>query len=147
MTAEYLTRSPIVVTHEAGLSFAAQIREHRVITDQSIRAGGADSAPSPMELISAALGSCVALYVYQFCVSRGLRHDGMRVEVTPRHVAAPNRIGELSVGVFLPGALSPHTMEMLERVVRSCPVHNTLAHGAAISVSIEVGATDQAVAG
>jgi putative redox protein len=145
--AEYLTRSPIVVTHERGLSFAAQIREHRVITDQSMRVGGEDSAPSPMELVSAALGSCVALYVHQFCASRGLRHDGMRVEVTPRHFTNPHRIGELSVAVFLPGALSPHTVEMLERVVRSCPVHNTLAHGAAVSVSIEVGAADHAVRG
>jgi hypothetical protein len=28
-------------------------------------------------------------------------------------------------------------MEMLERVVRSCPAHNTLVHGAAVAVSIE----------
>ena len=144
---EYLTRSPIVVTHEQGLSFAAQIREHRVITDQAIRAGGRDEAPSPMELLSAALGSCVALYVHQFCVSRGLPHDGMRIEVTPRHVANPNRIAELSVAVILPTVPSPHAAEMLERVVRSCPVHNTLAHGAAVSVSIEVGETDHAVRG
>jgi uncharacterized OsmC-like protein len=142
---ESQTRSPIVVTHEKGLSFAAQIREHRLITDQSTHAGGEDTAPSPMELVSAALGSCIALYVHQFCVSRGLSHDGMRIEVTPRNVANPHRIGELSVAVCLPGTLSPHTMEMLERVVRSCPVHNTLAHGAAVSVSIEVGSTDLAL--
>ena len=145
--AEYLTRSPIVVTHEQGLSFAAQIREHKVITDQSIRVGGEDGAPSPMELVSAALGSCVALYVHRFCVSRGLPHEGMRIEVTPRHAENPHRIGELSVAVVLPGAPSPHTMEMLERVVRSCPVHNTLVHGAAVSVSLEVGATDHTVPG
>jgi len=143
--AEYLTRSPIVVTHEKGLSFGAQIREHRLVTDQALRAGGEDAGPSPMELVSAALGSCVALYVHQFCVSRGVPHYGMRVEVTPRNVANPHRIGELSVAVVLPGTLSPHMAEMLERVVRSCPVHNTLAHGAAVSVSIEVGATDHAV--
>ena len=45
--AESSTRAPIVVTHETGLSFAAQIRGHRVLTDQSERAGGADRAPSP----------------------------------------------------------------------------------------------------
>lgn len=139
------TPSPIVVTHEEGLRFAAQIREHRLITDQPARAGGEDIGPSPMELVTAALGSCVALYVHQFCVSRNLPHDGMRIEVTPRNVANPNRIGELSVAVFLPGTLSPHTTEMLERVVRSCPVHNTLAHGAAVSVAIEVGSADYAM--
>jgi putative redox protein len=136
--------SPIVVTHERGLSFAAQIRGHRITTDQSTRAGGEDSAPSPTELISAALGSCIALYVHQFLVSRSLPHEGMRVEVRPRSVQAPNRIAELSVTVFLPAALSPHSMLMLERVVRSCPVHNTLAHGAAVSCSIEAAATSHA---
>ena len=144
---EVPTRSPIVVTHERDLSFAAQIREHRVVTDQSVRAGGANTAPSPTELISAALGSCIALYVHQFCASRSLPHDGMRVEVTPHNVANPNRIAELSVAVFIPGPLSAHTMEMLERVVRSCPVHNTLAHGAEVAVAIEVGLADPALHG
>ena len=139
-----LIPSPIVVTHEKGLGFAAQIRQHRLATDQSALAGGEDTAPSPTELISAALGSCIALYVYQFCVSRGLPHDGMRVEVTPQSVANPNRIASLSVTVWLPGELSPHTRLMLERVVQSCPVHNTLAHGASVSSSIEAGSMTHA---
>jgi uncharacterized OsmC-like protein len=110
-----------------------------VITDQSQRAGGEDAAPSPTELISAALASCIALYVHQFCVSRGLRHEGMRIEVMPFNATSPNRIAQLDVTVHLPQELSPHVREMLERVVRSCPVHNTLAHGAAVSVAIEAG--------
>lgn len=140
------TRLPIVVTHDRGLRFAAQIRDHRLVTDQSERAGGEDSAPSPTELISAALASCIALYVYQFCVSRGLLHEGMRIEVLPLAATSPNRIAQLNVTVHLPQELSPHVREMLERVVRSCPVHNTLAHGAAVSVAIEAGTEAQTVA-
>ena len=132
-------RVPITVTHDGGLRFAAQIRSHRVVTDQSVRAGGEDSAPSPIELISAALGGCVALYVHQFCESRRLPHDGMRIEVMPHNATSPNRIAELTVTVRLPTGLPSHTMEMLERVVRSCPAHNTLVHGASVSVSIEAG--------
>ena len=60
------------VTHLGGRRFASQIRTHTVVTDQSVRAGGEDSAPSPLELVSAALGSCIAVYVHQFCESRGL---------------------------------------------------------------------------
>jgi putative redox protein len=139
-------RTPIVVTHDRGLRFAAQIRQHRIVTDQSERAGGEDSAPSPTELISAALASCVALYVHQFCVSRGLRQEGMRIEVMPLNATSPNRIARLDVTVRLPQELSPHVKEMLERVVRSCPVHNTLAHGAAVSVEIEAGVGTHAIA-
>ena len=141
------TRSPIVVTHEKGRSFAAQIRGHRVVTDQSIRSGGEDNGPSPTELVSAALGSCIALYVYQFCVSRGLPHDGMRIEVTPRNVVNVKRIGDFSVVVRLPGYLLPHTVEMLERVLRSCPVHNTLEHGTSISFLLDLAPNDHAVFG
>ena len=127
---------PIVVTHERGRRFASRIRTHRIVTDQSLRAGGDDSAPTPLELLSAALGSCIAVYVQQFCESRGLQHRGLRVEVTPRNAGNPNRIAEMSVRVCLAEDLPPHEMEMLERVVRSCPVHNTLAHGAEISVAL-----------
>jgi putative redox protein len=133
------TRMPIIVTHDGGLRFAAQVRSHRVLTDQSAHAGGADSAPSPIELISVALGSCVALYVQQFCQSRGLPHEGMRIEVMPHNAASPSRIDALAVTVKLPAALPPHALEMLERVVRSCPAHNTLVHGASVSVAIEAG--------
>jgi uncharacterized OsmC-like protein len=139
-------RKPIVVTHEHGMRFAAQVRQHRVITDQSERAGGADGAPSPTELLAAALGSCIALYVFQFCTSRGLRHEGLRVEVLAANATSPNRIAELQVTVRIGETLSPHVREMLERVVRSCPVHNTLAHGAAVSVAIAERAKLEAAA-
>jgi uncharacterized OsmC-like protein len=140
-------RTPIVVTREGGLRFAAQIRSHRVLTDQSVHAGGEDSAASPIELISAALGSCVALYVYRFCESRGLPHDGMRIEVMPHNATSPSRIAALDVTVRLPVELPAHAMEMLERVVRSCPAHNTLVHGAAVSVSIDAGTNVHSNAG
>jgi putative redox protein len=143
------THSPVsyTVTHLGGRRFASQIRPHTIVTDQSVRAGGADSAPSPLELVSAALGSCVAVYVHQFCESRGLPHDGMRVEVSPSSATGENRIAELAVRVCLPREFPAHTMEMLERVVRSCPVHNTLTHGARVSVAIGAGAASGVACG
>ena len=55
----------------------------------------------------------------------------------PFNATSPNRIAELQVTVHISQELSPHVRQMLERVVRSCPVHNTLAHGAEVSVAIE----------
>jgi hypothetical protein len=37
----------------------------------------------------------------------------------------------------LPQALPPRYAAMLEQVARSCPAHNTLAHGAEVAVHIE----------
>jgi len=130
-------RQPIVVTHEGGVRFAAQVRSHRVLVDQPIQGGGTDSAPAPIELLGASLGTCVALYVQQFCEARGLPHEGMRVEVETVGAANPNRIGRFVAHVVLPAALPPRYAEMIERVARSCPAHNTLAHAADVAVSIE----------
>jgi uncharacterized OsmC-like protein len=132
-------RDPIVVTHEGGVQFAAQVRAHRLLVDQPERGGGADAGPSPIELLGVSLGTCVALYVQQFCQSRGLSHEGMRVEVQQRGAQNPNRIGEFAVRVVLPEGLPAEHVEMLERVARSCPAHNTLVHGAEVTMQVDVG--------
>lgn len=135
--AESHPQSPIVITHEGGLAFAAQIRSHRIVTDQPRRGGGADAGPMPLELLSASLGSCVALYVLQYLQSRGLRTDDLRVEVEPQGAMNPRRIWKFVVRVLLPEALPPREAAMLERVARSCPAHHTLELGAEVALQIE----------
>jgi putative redox protein len=53
-------RPPIVVTHEGGVRFAANVRSHRVVVDQPYQGGGTDTAPAPIELLGVSLGTCVA---------------------------------------------------------------------------------------
>jgi len=132
-------RGPMVITHEGGLKFAAQIRSHRLIVDQPAGVG-ADAGPMPLELLGASLGTCVALYVQQFCEARGLPYEGMRVELDQVGAQNPGRIAQYTVRVLLPAALPPQYAEMLERVARSCPAHNTLVHGTDVVVEIQAPA-------
>ena len=133
-------RAPIVVTHEGGLKFAAQVRSHRVVVDQPPRGGGNDEGPMPIELLGASLGTCVGLYVQQFCHTRGLPYDGMRVEVEQYGAQNPNRVGEFVVRVVLPQGVPDQYAEALERVARSCPAHHTLELGAKLPFEIQTGA-------
>ncbi len=134
-------RAPMVVTHEGGLKFAAQLGSHRIIVDQPVRAGGQDAGPAPIALLGVSLGTCVALYVQQFCNARNLPYEGMRVEVESYGAQNPGRIGEFTVRVVLPQELPPKYAEMLEQVARSCPAHNTLVHGAEVNVEIATPAS------
>ncbi len=138
--AEHGSRPPMVITHEGGVKFAAQVRGHRIVVDQPERGGGQDEGPMPLELLGVSLGTCVALYVQQFLHTRQLPYEGMRVELQQLGAQNPGRIGEFVVKVLLPAELPPQYADMLERVARSCPAHNTLAHGAAVRVAIESGA-------
>lgn len=136
--AEHGARKPMVITHQGGVKFAADIRGHTVMVDQPAGGGGEDSAPMPLELLGAALGTCVALYVQQFCHARGLNHEGMRVEVDPH--GAQGRVGKYEVRVVLKEPVPAQYAALLERVAKSCPAHNTLVHGAEVGVTIDMPA-------
>lgn len=128
--------APMIVTHEGGMKFATRIRSHTLIVDQPTGAGN-DEGPMPIELLGASIGTCVALYVQQFCEARQLPYEGMRVEVQQHGARGPSRVGTFEVRVVLQEDLPPHYAEMLERVARSCPAHNTLVQGAEVAVRIE----------
>jgi uncharacterized OsmC-like protein len=129
---------PIVVTHNGGMRFSAQVRSHVVATDQIERVGGTDTAPSPIELLGASLGSCIAFYVQQFCESRRLPYEGMRVEVEQLNAKGPARVWKFVARVVMPSALPKGYSEILERVVRSCPAHNTLSGGAQVEIDLKI---------
>jgi uncharacterized OsmC-like protein len=128
---------PIVVTHLDGVRFAAEARAHRIIVDQTERAGGKDSGPEPIELLGMALGTCIAFYIQRFCQTRGLSSEGMRVEVRQHHAREPHRVSRFAVRVIPPNDFPEEHVKVLDRVARSCPAHNTLAHGAEVSIEIE----------
>ncbi|MEX0890988.1 MAG: OsmC family protein [Gemmatimonadota bacterium] len=127
---------PIVVTHEGGVRFAADVRGHVVMTDQPAQGGGQDSAPMPLEMMGVALASCVALYVQKFCEVRGIAHAGMRVELDTFGARDPNRVGAYELRVVLPEAVPERYRDAIDRVARSCAVHNTLTHPPQVSVDV-----------
>ena len=129
--------APMVVTHESRARFAVQIRSHRLVVDQTLRGGGDDAGPEPIELLGAALGSCVAYYIAEFCRARSLSSDGMVVTVRQHMASDPRRVAEFVIAVSLPASFPERYLETVERVARSCPVHNTLMHGAGVAVSVE----------
>ena len=128
--------SPIVIRYEQGSRFDVQIRSHHLSVDQTTRGGGDDTAPEPIELLGASLGSCIAYYVSQFCRARALPCDDLVVTVDQRMTEAPRRIARFVVGVSLPASIPERYLGAVDRVIRSCPAHNTLALGAEVDVSV-----------
>ena len=127
--------TPTVVTHVSGVKFAIRIRSHEILVDQTVNGGGTDAAPTPLELLGASLGSCIAYYIHQYFHTRRLSADGVVVAVSHRSSSSPTRIDSFDVKVTLPAHVPPHYMPALQRVIDACPAHNTLAMGAHIGVA------------
>jgi uncharacterized OsmC-like protein len=129
--------APTIVTHAGGERFAIRIRSHEIMVDQTLKGGGEDSAPTPIELLGAALGSCIAYYVNQFLVTRNLSTEGLRVDVVQTKGSNPSRVEDFSIRLVLPPDLGEEYRIMLWRVIHACPAHNTLSMGATVNVTME----------
>ena len=129
------TPTPTVVTHLFGEKFSIQIRSHEIFVDQTIAGGGDDTAPTPLELLGASLGSCVAFYVRRFLKTRELPSDELRVEVSHTRGMNPSRIDAFQVQVTLPPDIPEKYLPVIERVLDTCPALNTLGTGAKIDVA------------
>jgi uncharacterized OsmC-like protein len=129
-------RAITVVTHEGGLKLVADVRGHRVPTDQPIKAGGADSAPMPLDLIGAALATCIGLAVVQFCAARELPTDSLQVELSQRTTRDPYRVDRYDVSVGLPADFPERYRDAVVRVARTCAAFNTLTHLPTIQIDV-----------
>ena len=130
---------PITVTWDGGVRFTADIRGHKVSVDQPSQGGGQDSAPMPLELLPTSLGTCVALFVQQFLVTRGLSAEGLTVTVTATGAPNPQRIGAFDVQVTIPGGVPEKYRDAVLRAAQTCTVHNTLEHRPEVKIAIREG--------
>lgn len=136
---------PITVTWDGGVRFTADVRGHKVSVDQPAQAGGQDSAPMPLELVPTSLGTCVALFVQQFLVTRGLSAEGLTVTVSASGAANPHRLGSFDVAVSIPGGVPDKYRDAVVRAAETCTVHHTLTHRPQIRVTVAAAGAGAAV--
>jgi putative redox protein len=120
------SRHSVVATPAGGAKLSTSVRDHTVVTDQPLKGGGTDTAPTPLELLSVALASCIGLYVSRFCEDQSLDAADVAVEVKP--FWREDRIGRFEVLVHIPDSVPAHYHDAIGEVARKCPVHHTLAH-------------------
>lgn len=82
---------------------------------------------SPTDLIATGLGACLITTMGIKAESMNIQLNGAKVEVTKVMVSDPRRIGKIIVHATLPALnLDEKTIEILERVGRTCPVERSL---------------------
>jgi putative redox protein len=98
-------------------------------TDEPESAGGEDTAPTPHELLAAALASCVSTTMAIYARAKGWELGEVLVEVDYDKDATPRRF---RVDVFLDGDHDAARIARLERAAATCPVRRSLAAGFAV---------------
>jgi uncharacterized OsmC-like protein len=108
------------------LSAVVTAREHELIADEPVEAGGQDRGMMPTELIFAALSSCFCLAVAHVAAKRDIELDDLRVSVDAERIGRELRYGR--VRVQIEAVAGDHDLAALvERAKPFCWVSNMLA--------------------
>ena len=108
---------------------------HEFTADEPASFGGADSGPSPYELLSAALGACTTMTLRMYAgrknmalerASVRLRHDKIHAADCAECETREGRIDRIEREIELTGALSADERARLIEIADKCPVHRTL---------------------
>ena len=130
---------------EDGLRHVIDVNgRHTIFTDEPERLGGADTAPTPHELLAAMVASCASTMVMMYARRHGWRLDGMRVDVDYDSDATPRRA---VVRLCLPSSLTEEQIDRLRYVAQTCPARRALEAGFEFEEELLLGsATDVGVA-
>jgi uncharacterized OsmC-like protein len=107
----------VKITHADGVKFSIQARSHEIVCDQPAENSGTDAGMTPPELLLASLGSCAAFYALQYLKTRNIAQSGIEVTVKAEKLLKPTRLGNFSVSVKSPVALTSEQSEGLMRSV------------------------------
>jgi putative redox protein len=99
---------------------------HTVVTDEPEHLGGADTGPTPHELMAAMLAACASTMIVLYAQRRDWQLGDVRVDVRYDADVTPRQV---QLTVHLPAGLSPDQIERLTRVASSCPARRALEAG------------------
>jgi putative redox protein len=107
------------------LSAVVTAREHELVADEPVDAGGGDEGMMPTELIFAALSSCFCLAVAHVAAKRDVELPGLRVAVDAERIGRELRYGRVRLEVA--AVAGDHDLAgLVERAKPFCWVSNML---------------------
>ena len=120
-----------------GYAHSLTARHHTLIADEPETAGGADTGPTPQELLALSLASCTAITSRCMPSARAGTSATLEVEVD-YELGREGRPVALRRGRSrCPQTLSDEQLERLRVIAGKCPVHRALAGEVEISDRVE----------
>lgn len=119
------TRSATARRRE-GFETEIEIREHRLIADETAEDGGNDKGPRPTELLAGALASCTTITLVMYGDRKGWDLGAIETAVDYEPPTAHTK-ARFRSEIRIPGELTDEQREKLLIIAGKCPVHRTLA--------------------
>jgi putative redox protein len=125
----------VAETREGKLTQEIRVGKHRLRADEPLDAGGADTGPSPYDLLLSALGACTSMTIRLYAdlkqlplekVTVRLKHDRVHAQDCAECETKEGRIARIDREIELTGGLDEAQRAKLLEIANKCPVHRTL---------------------
>ena len=116
----------ITVDFPGGYLVDAHFGSFTVQTDQPKDNGGEDTAPAPFDMFLVSLATCAGYYVLEFCKTRSIDTDGIRVIQKFERDAKTKMISKISLEIQLSAGFPERYAAAVIRAVESCSVKKHL---------------------
>jgi putative redox protein len=122
------------ISFPGGVLVEAQHEGFKVLTDQPVKDGGTNTAPSPSDLFLASLGTCAGYYALRFCQERGLPTDGLSLTLSTESDEARRRLSKIRIEIRLPVGFPEKYRAAILRATDQCSVKRHVVEAPAFEV-------------
>ena len=106
-----------------------------VDTDQPIKEGGNESAPTPFDLFLASIGTCAGFYVISFCDSRNIPTENIRISLRFDRNKKSHLMERIDIDINLPDEFPDKYRQPVIRAAEKCTVKRNILNPPIIQVN------------
>jgi len=139
----------VVVTESGAHPYGQRITAggHQLVADEPAAIGGADSGPTPYDLLLAGLGACTAITVRMYADRKGwplrqttvrLRHQRIHAKDCASCETTLGQLDQIERELQFEGELTDEQRARLMNIAERCPVHRTLHSEVLVSTTERV---------
>lgn len=110
--------------------------KHTVFTDLPQTLGGDDSAMPPPELMLAALGACLGVYIKRYLAKNNINYSKISLIIKSEIADKPVRRMQAIDIIFDTDAKIKNKAEFIS-FVKNCPIHNTITGSPEIKFNLD----------
>ena len=126
----------VTARRRKGYAHSLTIGHHTLVADEPEERGGADTGPTPGQLLAASLAACTAITVEMYGDRKEWDLGELEVEVDYEPDSA-ERTSRYDVVLRVPAVLDDEQAERVKMIAAKCPVHRALMGEVEITDRVE----------
>jgi ribosomal protein S12 methylthiotransferase accessory factor len=115
----------------------AKFKDFTVKTDQPIAYGGENTAPAPFDLFLVSLGTCAGIYIKNFCSTRNIPTDNMRIIQEAESGTQKGQLGKIKLEIQVPPDFPEQYKSALINAANLCAVKKTIQNPPEFEIKVK----------